>query len=107
MSRSVATWLDFAGLTGTKCFRNAYLVGITAGFSAGSFAFLKTWNGLRAGNWAIGAFAVGTMAAWHTCSHFHNEHVKKMHALADQLNRKQAELNDRSPEPPTTTPPSS
>ncbi|GAA5865576.1 hypothetical protein JCM1840_001447 [Sporobolomyces johnsonii] len=95
---------DLQRLPSMPCARYSLLFGMVAGASVGGlrFIFSRTGRGTLAGgpsrgsqvvaaaNWAVGAWAIGSLGAWHTCRSRQTAEAARMAALISEVKARQA-----------------
>ncbi|GAA5920996.1 hypothetical protein JCM1841_003249 [Sporobolomyces salmonicolor] len=95
---------DLQRLPSMPCARYSLLFGIVAGTSVGALRFLfsrsgrgslaggpSQWNEVvAAANWAVGAWAVGSLGAWETCRARQTAEAARMAAFISQIKARRA-----------------
>ncbi|OAA45396.1 Cytochrome oxidase biogenesis protein, Cox20 subunit [Metarhizium rileyi] len=60
---------DFTNVHNTPCARQGFLTGIAAGAGVGGLRFVLRGNAVKAANWAVGMFVLGSMASYEYCQY--------------------------------------
>ncbi|KAI5467078.1 hypothetical protein BGZ63DRAFT_346105 [Mariannaea sp. PMI_226] len=60
---------DFANIASTPCARQGFLTGIASGAGLGGLHFVVRGNAIRAANWAVGFFVIGSMGSYEWCQY--------------------------------------
>ncbi|KID98167.1 Cytochrome oxidase biogenesis protein, Cox20 subunit, partial [Metarhizium majus ARSEF 297] len=60
---------DFTNVHNTPCARQGFLAGIAAGAGVGGLRFVLKGNAVKAANWAVGMFILGSTASYEYCQY--------------------------------------
>ncbi|KAK2595557.1 hypothetical protein QQS21_006731 [Conoideocrella luteorostrata] len=60
---------DFTNIHNTPCARQGFLAGIAAGAGVGGLKFVLRGNAVKAANWAVGMFILGSTASYEYCQY--------------------------------------
>ncbi|KAJ6441016.1 Cox20/FAM36A [Purpureocillium lavendulum] len=60
---------DFVNVASTPCARNGFLTGIASGAGVGGLKFVLQGNAIKAANWAVGIFVLGSTLSYEYCQY--------------------------------------
>ncbi|KAG5951562.1 hypothetical protein E4U53_002816 [Claviceps sorghi] len=60
---------DFTNVHNTPCARQGFIAGIAAGTGVGGLKFVLRGNAVKAANWAVGTFILGSMVSYEYCQY--------------------------------------
>ncbi|KAI5481833.1 hypothetical protein MNV49_000110 [Pseudohyphozyma bogoriensis] len=94
---------DLKNLPTMPCARTSLMFGIVAGVSIGAVRFLFARGGAKsqwdtvgvATNWAVGAWGVGSLAAWETCRARQTAEAARMASVVNEIKARQAQARKR------------
>ncbi|EPE05145.1 mitochondrial cytochrome c oxidase protein 20-like protein [Ophiostoma piceae UAMH 11346] len=86
---------DFLGVYQTPCARTGLLSGIGGGAVVGMLRYILGAPVPKAANWAVGAFAAGSIVSYEVCQAARRAERVKMQRVVEVYDRKQAEMKQR------------
>ncbi|KAG6013955.1 hypothetical protein E4U54_006073 [Claviceps lovelessii] len=60
---------DFTNVHNTPCARQGFIAGIAGGAGVGGLKFVLKGNAVKAANWAVGTFILGSMVSYEYCQY--------------------------------------
>ncbi|QPG93637.1 hypothetical protein C2857_001327 [Epichloe festucae Fl1] len=89
---------DFVNVHNTPCARQGFLTGIAAGAGVGGLKFVLRGNAVKAANWAVGMFILGSTLSYEYCQYLRRaeriqmkRHIEVVTGNKRELARKAAE----------------
>lgn len=86
---------DFLTVYQIPCARTGFLTGIGGGAAIGGLRYILGASIPKAANWAVGAFAAGSIIAFEVCQASRRAEAAKMKRVVEVYDRKQAELQQQ------------
>ncbi|KHN97174.1 Cytochrome oxidase biogenesis protein, Cox20 subunit [Metarhizium album ARSEF 1941] len=89
---------DFTNVHNTPCARQGFLTGIAAGTGIGGLRFVLSGNAVKAANWAVGMFILGSTASYEYCQYLRRAEriqMKRHIEVVSENRREQARKADK------------
>ncbi|KAG6035968.1 hypothetical protein E4U41_005854 [Claviceps citrina] len=93
---------DFTNVHNTPCARQGFIAGIAAGAGAGGLKFVLRGNAIKAANWAVGVFILGSTLSYEYCQYLRRaerlqmkRHIEIVTENKRELARKAAQQREK------------